>query len=338
MGAIGQRHARNLRLMLGEAVDIIAWRTRSGAPVVSDRLTVVTGASIESEYGVREFDRLESALAERPDIALICNPTRLHVPVALQAVEAGCHLFLEKPVSDSLEDVERLEQAVAERGVVAAVGCQLRFHPSLRRVRELLQDGSIGRPVSARVHVGEWLPGWHPYEDYRRSYAARRDLGGGVILTLIHEVDYAIWLFGMPRRLWAVGGQLSDLELDVEDVASVLMDCGSDGRAMPVHVQLDYLQRPRSRGCEIVGERGRLVLDLVEPVLHRHDAGGNVVCESPTHEFERNALFVEELSHFLACTRGEATPEVPLRDGIDALRVALAARSSIETGALMELA
>jgi predicted dehydrogenase len=123
-------------------------------------------------------------------------------------------------VSDTLDGVDALVDTVERRGLVAAVGCQLRFHPCLLRLRALLAGGAVGRIVAVRVAVGEYLPGWHPYEDYRGGYAARRDLGGGVVLTLVHELDYVYWLFGLPRRLWAVGGHLSRLELDVEDTAS----------------------------------------------------------------------------------------------------------------------
>jgi predicted dehydrogenase len=243
LGSIGQRHLRNLRALRGD-VEVLAYRTRRLQTVVTDQLAVAPGADPEREYGVRVFHELEAAVAERPDVVFVCNPSALHLAVALPAVEAGVHLFLEKPVSHTLDGVADLVAAVEARGVVAAVGCQLRFHPCLRRLRDLLAGGAVGRVVAARVQVGEYLPGWHPYEDYRTGYAARRDLGGGVVLTLVHELDYVYWLFGLPRRLWAVGGQLSRLELDVEDTASVLLEYERDGRPLPVHVQMDYLQRP----------------------------------------------------------------------------------------------
>jgi len=234
--------------------------------------------------------------------------------------------------------VEELACTVRDRGLVAVVGCQLRFHPLLRRVHALLREHAIGRVVAARIAVGEYLPAWHPYEDYRTSYAARRDLGGGVILTLIHELDYAFWLFGAPRKLFAIGGHLSDLEIDVEDTASILMDCGSDDRALPVHVQMDFLQRPPTRSCEITGSAGRLALDLVGATLRRHDANGELVEELSATDFERNRLFLDELTHFLACVRGTEQPLVPLADGVTALRVALAARHAIGSGRLATLA
>jgi predicted dehydrogenase len=338
LGSIGQRHARNLRTLLGDDVELLAYRARGLSHVIAEGGVASDRETVADRLGIREFTDLNEALAQRPDIAFVCNPTRLHLPVAQRLAEAGCHLFIEKPVSDTSDGVEELERTVRERGVVAVVGCQLRFHPLLRRVHALLGENAIGRVVAARIAVGEYLPGWHPYEDYRTSYAARRDLGGGVILTLIHELDYAFWLFGAPRRLFAVGGHLSDLELDVEDTASILMDCGSDHRALPVHVQMDFLQRPPTRTCEVTGSAGRLSLDLVAATLRRYDADGKLAEECAATDHERNRLFLDELTHFLACVRGAEQPLVPLADGITTLRTALAARHAIDTGRLATLA
>ena len=315
-------------------MELLALRTRGLTRVIGEQGVVAEEDTIARRLDIRELTSLDEALAQGPEIAFICNPTRLHLPIAQQLADAGCHLFIEKPIADTLDGVHDLARTVQTRGLVAVVGCQLRFHPLLRRVHALLHADAIGQPTSARIAVGEYLPGWHPYEDYRTSYAARRDLGGGVILTLIHELDYAYWLFGAPRTLFAVGGTLSGLELDVEDTASILMDCGTPDRALPVHVQMDFVQRPPSRGCEIVGTSGRIVVDLVRGSLDWRGAAGELVEQIEVPDFERNTLFTDEMRHFLACVRGDEVPIVPLSDGIATLRIALAARASIESGAL----
>lgn len=338
LGSIGQRHARNLRTILGDDVQLLALRARGLTRVIGEGGVATDKESVASRLDVREYFDLDEAIAQRPDVAFVCNPTRLHVPVAERLARAGCHLFMEKPVSDSLDGLDALARTVREQRLVAVVGCQLRFHPLLRRVQALLEDGTLGRVTSVRVAVGEFLPGWHPYEDYRTSYAARRDLGGGVVLTLIHELDYAYWLFGPARALFAVGGQLSDLELDVEDTASILMDCGTVERPVPVHVQMDFVQRPPNRSCEVVGSRGRLAVDLIASTLVRYDVEGAVAERLENANFERNTLFLQEITHFLACVRSGERPLVPLDDGIATLRIALAARACMDTGRLASLA
>jgi predicted dehydrogenase len=337
LGGIGQRHVRNLRTLLGLDADIAAYRVRRDSPTLDDRLQVELGSDVEEKYGVRGVADLETALREKPDAVLVCNPTSLHMDVALKAAQAGCGLFIEKPLSHDEAHVDELIDLVDKRHLVALVGYQMRFHPCLLRLRALLAQKAVGRVVSVHVEVGEYLPGWHPYEDYRQMYASRADLGGGVVLSQIHELDYVYWLFGLPRRVFALGGHLSSLEIDVEDVASTLFECVIDGRAVPVHVHQDYLQRPPSRGCKIIGDAGKILVDLQELSVTVFDALGGLAEASDFAGFQRNELFLREAEHFLACLKGEETPEVTVRDGAQSLRMALAAKESLATGQVVQL-
>jgi predicted dehydrogenase len=201
-----------------------------------------------------------------------------------------------------------------------------------------LQEGLIGRVLSARVEVGEYLPGWHRYEDYRQMYASRAELGGGVILSQIHEFDYLYWFFGLPRRVFTIGGHYSSLDINVEDVASSVMEFTHAGRPVAVQVHQDYVQRPPSRGVMILGDAGKVVFDLRAASLVRYDEAGAVAEQQDFSGLQRNQLFLDEMTHFLACLRGEAEPVVSLEDGAQSLRMALAARQSIETGQVVELA
>jgi len=181
LGSVGRRHLRNL-LSLGEK-DILLFRTlQSTFP--DDELA---GLPVETN--------LNAALAKQPDAVIIANPTALHLQVAIPAANAGCHLLLEKPISHSMEGVDLLESALKQGGGNVLVGFQFRFHPGLIQAKRWLDDGQIGRPLSFRAVYGEYLPSMHPWEDYRQSYSARQDLGGGVLLTLCHPLDYARWLW-----------------------------------------------------------------------------------------------------------------------------------------------
>jgi predicted dehydrogenase len=336
LGAIGQRHVRNLRALLGTGVDILAYRVRRLPHVVTPTLETVPDSSVEIEYAIRVFARLEDALAEGPAVAFICNPTSLHVPAAMACARAGCDLFIEKPVSHDLAGLRELMDEVRRGDRIAMVGYQLRFHPCFRALEQLIGERSVGSLLSVRAIVGEYLPGWHPYEDYRGMYAARADLGGGVILTQIHEFDYLYALFGLPRRLFAIGGHLSHLEIDVEDVASTLMEFSVDGAVLPVHLQQDYLQRPVSRSCEVLGSRGKVVMDLPSLSLTRYDGDG--VGERRNWEtWNRNDAFQDELRHFLECVRERRKPMADLGDGLASLRMALAAKESMAAGRVIEL-
>lgn len=323
LGSIGRRHLRNL-LAQGEQ-DIVLYRTHQSTLPDEELAPFPCESS------------LEAALAHRPQAVIVANPTALHLQVAIPAAQAGCHLLLEKPISHSLEGLEQLEQALHQGGGKTLVGFQFRFHPTLRQAAELLKAGAIGKPLSARAHWGEYLPGFHPWEDYRNSYAARDDLGGGVILTLCHPLDYLGWLLGEAENLWAFAGKLSRLEIAVEDTAEIGLQFRS-GAFGSLH--LDYTQRPASHTLEISGENGRLCWENASGKLSLYRADA----EAPQWEdflppqgFERNHLFLEEMRHFIAVAQGLEQPVCDYWQGKRSLRWALAAHASAREKRLVAL-
>jgi len=293
---------------------------------------VRTDGDLEDIYGVRSFSRLEDALAERPDVAFVTNPNSLHLATALAAARAGCHLFIEKPLSHTLEGVDELIAEVENRGLVAFVAYQFRFHPGLLQVKRILEKGRLGRLVAAHVVNGEYLPDWHPWEDYRETHPARRELGGGALNIQTHELDFALWLFGMPSRVYAVGGHLSRLEINVEDSVSLLMDCSDQGRRYPVHIHLDYLQRPPQRVCEIIGDAGKLRYDYYANQVEVNDLESGAVEVFPFGQFDRNQMFIDELAHFLECVELGTRPAVDLAEAFRSMQIADAARRSLDSG------
>jgi len=322
MGSIGRRHLHNL-LTLGER-DILLYRTHQSTlpddelrsfPVITD---------------------LPTALAHKPDAVIVSNPTALHLNVALPAAEAGCHLLLEKPIADKLDDrVQDLQNLVEQNKNMVLVGFQFRFHPVLMQIREILLSDKLGRPLTCRAHWGEYLPDWHPWEDYRKSYAARGDLGGGVVNTLCHPLDYARWLLGEVVSLSAITGKVSDLELDVEDVAEIILKF-KDGFIGTIH--LDYFQKPAEHRLQINCQKGQIYWDNSTGIAKIHHAERDVweVIEPPMG-FERNHLFLAEMRHFLQLIKGETESRCTLLDGIKALEITKAVHSSAKEGSRLRL-
>ena len=328
LGSIGRRHFRNL-IALGEK-DIVLLRTGK-ATLPDDELA---GYLVETDIH-------ETLRKHVPDAVIVANPTALHLDVAIPAAEAGCHILLEKPVSDSLERLDILQQAARKSGSKILVGFQFRHHPTLNKARELIQAKALGKILTVHAHWGEYLPQWHPWEDYRQSYAARDDLGGGVIRTLTHPLDYLRYLIGEVESLWSFNGHISALELAVEDVAEIGLKF-SNGVIGGIH--LNYVQRPPVHRLEIVGTNGTLRWDNADGILHFHqltapfgsfsDNPPAPVTQTfaPPEAFERNQLFVSQTRHFIETASGESEPICSLADGIMALRLALAAKESSKTG------
>lgn len=321
LGAVGQRHARNLRALRPD-VELIAWRARRRPGVISDALTLDARADVERDLGIESFDDLDAALATRPDVAFVCNPTSMHAQTARRAALAGCHLFIEKPVSHTLDGLAALRRIVEERGLVAAVGCQWRFHPCVENLRSLLWAAELGKVRRAEVDFSEYLPDWHPYEDYRESYAARVELGGGVVLTQIHDYDLATWLFGAAKSVMATGGNSGALEIDVEDHVQAQVDCA----AAKVTVRQTFAEPARRRRIRVEAEAGGVTCDLVANSVVRDDGGGMELMD-----YDRNDMFRAVLEDFLQCVERRAAPRTGLADGISVLTLALGVKQSIRS-------
>jgi len=328
LGSIGRRHFRNLSA-LGET-DLVLLRTLNST-LPDDELA---GFPVETDiHAALENHRL--------DAVVVANPTSLHLDIAIPAAEAGCHILLEKPVSHILDGLDTLQEAARKSGSKILVGFQFRYHPTLNKARELIQGGVLGQVLTVHAHWGEYLPGWHPWEDYRRSYAARADLGGGAIATLTHPLDYLRSMLGEIDALWSFSDHISPLEIDVEDVAEIGLKFAS-GAIGGLHV--NYVQRPPVHRLEIVGTNGTLRWDAADGILHfykmpapfgsytDHPPAAQVEELSLPEGFDRNDLFLAQTRHFLGVARGESDPVCTLEDGIRVMELVLAAKKSAASG------
>src|SRR6202035_2236334 len=227
-GSIGRRHLSNLKKL--------GLTQLAACDPHPERLEYAA-----AEFQTKCFAELETGLKEfKPYAVLICTPPVHHVAQALQALRTGAHVFIEKPLSDRIEGVEELRNEVAKRGAVVQVGYNLRFHPSLQKLKQLVDESAVGKILWANVEAGSYLPDWRPWQDYRKSYTARREMGGGILLDGSHEIDYVTWFFGAPQEVACMAGRVSELEVNVEDCATVLLRF-PDGTRADVH--LDFIQR-----------------------------------------------------------------------------------------------
>ncbi|NWF72066.1 MAG: Gfo/Idh/MocA family oxidoreductase [Nitrospirae bacterium] len=313
LGSIGRRHLRNLACI--EEHTIVLYRTHPIPVEEAPKLPVYTDIS--------------EALSTQPDLVIVSTPTAHHVSVALAAVRAGCNVFIEKPLSHTWGGVDELVKEIQGRGLLSLMGFDLRFDPGLCKVKGLLEEGLIGRVVSIQAQVGQYLPDWHPWEDYRKGVSASSEMGGGVILDLIHELDYVTWLLGPVSELACFAGHASSLEIQTEDTAAILLQF-ENGAIGTVH--LDYLQRAPSRTCRIIGEDGTILWDYHAQQVRWYKAGKDEWEEFAYPDCQRNDRFLSEMKHVLACLAGQDQPRADVTVGRQVLRLALAAKESALTG------
>jgi len=315
-GSIGERHLANL-LALG------------AGPVLACEPNPGRREAIVQVHGVEAVMTLEEGLERRPAAALICTPPDTHLSLALTAARAGCQLFIEKPLAPALTGIAELRRICEERGLVALVACNMRFHPAIRRLKAWLDETAVGRVLSAHAQFGHYLPGWRPDVDYRQVYSAHREAGGGILLDAIHELDYLIWFLGGMAEVTCLQGKVSDLEIDAEDTVDLMLrSCA--GALVSVH--LDYTQRVKRRRCEIVGTEGTLIWESrgkspEHCTVERYSARtGRWDSSEETVDF--NQPLRDEMGHFLRCLAGTDRPLQDLAAAERALAVAAAAREA----------
>ncbi len=317
-GSIGARHLSNL-----------------------SRLGINYSALVEPDPQRREsvcddsilgFADLKTGLEWGPDLVVIATPSHLHAEQALEAARRGIHLFIEKPLSHLEDGLAELSREIDRQRLITLVGCNMRFHPGPARVKKLLDQGVVGRVLFARVHTGSYLPDWRPWQDYRKSYSASSSMGGGCILDCIHEIDLARWYLGDVESVFCSAGHLSSLEMDVEDVATLIC---KHSRGATSEIHLDYVQRTYERGCQIVGEKGTIFWDYSQGEVRWFDA----LEDSWTRfmgpkSWDPNQMYLDEMEHFLECVRHGRRTIFPVSDAVRVMNIVFAAKASARSGCI----
>ena len=319
LGSIGRRHLRLARELLPNA-DIRVLRHQADSPVPD---TANGGVS-----------RIEEAVSFAPQIAVIASPATTHIITAQALAEAGVHLFIEKPLSASLAGVEQLVETCRQQGSVLLTAYNLRFMPSLQRYRHLLIEGAIGKVLSVRCETGQYLPSWRPNADYRLGVSAQRELGGGVLLELSHEIDYLRWIFGEVVWVKATLSRQSGLDVDVEDTAHLTLGFAPSvgGHQLIGSLNLDFIRHDSTRLCTAIGEYGSLCWNGLtgEVVLYKSCEKEWRVLFSHPHQSEDS--YMAEWQDFLDCIAQDKRPMITGEDGLIVLQIIEAARTSATLG------
>jgi predicted dehydrogenase len=320
-GSIGKRHLGNFQQLgvshLG-AVD----------PRPDRRQEVIERFGITAVYG-----SVEEALTDGYEAALVGVPTHFHIGVAEKAVAAGMHVLVEKPISDRIDGVRELLEQVTKKGLCLMVGYTFRFWPPVLKIKELIDQGTFGRIYSVQITFSEYLPDWHPWEDYRSWFMARKELGGGAMLDESHTLDFARWFFGEIESVFCINGQFSHLEITSDDLAEMIVSFRSGAIG---NIHMDIYGRHHRKEMVIVGEKANCYWDFYANQVKVYHAEGKTW---QTWQFtcDRNDMFLSEDRHFLDCIIKKTNPMVDGCDGLKTLQFILAAMESSRTGRLVHL-
>ena len=311
-GSIGRRHVDNF--LEFKDIQLIVYTKRNDLQLLKKK-------------GVKVSNSLAECLKENPDIGIIANETSLHIPIAIKLAEEGLDLFLEKPLSNSLKDVEKLRAIVKKNKLITQIGCNLRFHPCIKKIKSLIEQQKIGKIISAQVQNYSYLP--DHIEDYRKSYAGRKDLGGGVILTQIHEIDYMYWFFQEVENVISIVGKFSELDVTAEDYVSCLLKFKNK---IIGELHMDYFQRPNFRSCKIRGTKGEIYWNSDNNCVNIFNMNKKRWETKFDDGFSDNldtySSYIEELKHFLKCVKHRKETINDLEQGITTLKIALAIKKA----------
>ena len=299
-GSIGSRHARNL-ITLGHEVYV--------SDTLPSREEALAG---ELKCGIYDFKVPVAAW-------VICAPPAAHLTIINEAISRNIHVFVEKPISHTMDGVGDMLERANEAGLCVAAGYQLRFDSGLLKMKEMIGAGDIGEILHVSAEYGNNLSKWHPYEDYRKLYTARREMGGGIILDASHEIDYVRWLLGdnyHPVILSCFANKYSNLDIDVEDSADIMITYyRHSNHKVSVNIHVDMNQQVPTRWCKVVGSEGNLIWS--------RDYNGFILLNCTMIPVDKNDPYIDEMKVFI--DRVQKGPAIIDRGAVETLMIATAA-------------
>ena len=326
LGSIGQRHLRNLKKIQPKA-QFYALRKKYTTPLLNSKNKIIKG-DLKKKYSLKYIDNLEDINQKKIDIdcAFVCTPTSNHIEQTILLVKNNINCFIEKPLGASLKQIDKLKLLLKRRkNIISMMGFQLRFNPIIKYLEKIVQKKSpIGKIFSLHIHHGEHIADFHPYEDYRISYAANKNLGGGVILTQIHEIDYLLHLFKNYSfvNTCSLSSKVSDLAIDVEDVFSSSFLLKKNSSKVLCSMNLNFLERPKKRKIYFIGQKGSVeaCLNTQKVIIFK-----NAKKVIKKFKFLKNDIFIKELKFFISKikTKKKISNDLNLFNGIKTLRFAL---------------
>jgi len=332
LGGAGQRHLRIFKDLLPANVEFSAFRSTGQTPLLNSDFSIDNENSIDKKYNLKLFNSLQDGLDNNPDLIVISTPSSLHFEAAKMAAERNINIFIEKPFSHNLDGFSYFENLVLEKNLYFFISFQRRFHPYLRKIKKLIDSDKLGKIITANFNVASYVPAWHPYEDYTELYACRADLGGGVLLTEIHELDLCYWYFGLPNYASCIGGNYSNIKLDVEDTTHVTLEYKDFG----IQVNLCFMQQYNRRDLYIAGTNGYVEWNAIGNTFKFINyAKGNeeILCDP---DYTNDDMFISQAKCFLNEFK-RSENKTHLEVAKNSLAIVQAAKKSMQTGRSINL-
>jgi predicted dehydrogenase len=297
LGSIAQKHIESIK-KIDPFVMLYALRSSSNSINIQDIVDIYKLEDIPSDI----------------DFILITNPTSLHAETILSLIRLEKPLFIEKPVFDTLSNKDEIIKKVVEKNIKTYIGCNLRFHPALNFIKNLLNKNNI-KINEVNIYCGSYLPDWRPSQDYRESYSSNKQLGGGVHLDLIHELDYAIWLFGKPLKSNSIKRKVSNLMIDTIDYSNYNLTYSD----FNVSITLNYYRNKPKRQLEIILENEIILCDLLTSTIT--NINNDIIFKGDDFSFSKT--YLNQMEYFINSLKIKNVYMNDIHESFEILKIAL---------------
>ncbi|MFL2891567.1 MAG: Gfo/Idh/MocA family protein [Candidatus Pelagibacter sp.] len=294
LGSIGKRHANNLLTL--KKKKLIFFRERN------------FDLNDQNLKKKKSFRSLTKALNENPDVAFICNTTSKHINTAIKCAKKGCHLFIEKPLSNNLKKLRVLESIINKKKIKVMIGYNMRFHPLMIKIKKMLKNKELGSIYNLQTEWSEYLPDWHPWENYKYTYAAQKKMGGGCNLTLSHELDSMYWLFGKIKKVknFKINKYLRG---DVDTSSDFLVEFNNN---IIGYSHIDFLGKPHIRKMYISGTKKKVFFNYYKNQIKIVNRSGDIKLIKV--KFKKNDMYLDEIKYFLKCIKNNINPSPSIEE------------------------
>ena len=324
LGSIGRRHVRLVKFHFPN-INIVVLRHKK------------CNSSDIKKLGLHKcVTSINDAIMLNPQAAIISNPASHHIEIARKLANNGINLLIEKPISDSSKGVKELIDICYQNKVILMTGYNLRFLPSLIEFKKQIHSGKIGKIYSIRSEIGHYLPNWRPEMEYSSSVSAQKILGGGALLELSHEIDYLLWIFGKIDWVKAHVSKQSDLEIDVEDSAHVILGFKEfDGSVITASLNIDFIRHDLTRRCFVIGEKGTLLWDGVKEQVELYKKSKKDWELLFSSSLDKDFTYIEEIKSFLSSIESNRKPNISGEDGLQVVNIVESIKQSSSTNSMI---
>jgi predicted dehydrogenase len=323
LGSIGQRHLRNLK-KIDSKIKIYAYRRTFNTPTLDNQNNVIK-ENLEKKYNLTYIKNLENLEKYNLDAGIICSPSSFHVKESIKLLKQRINIFVEKPLGSNLSNIKNLEKILKTYKKINMMGYQLKFCPIINTMKNIIKKKKLGNIKYISIHHGEHIKNFHRYEKYINLYASKKKLGGGVVLTQIHEIDYLLYILGeyFVTKIKSLTKRISNLKIDVEDTLAASLELkNKKNNKIFCNLHLNYYEIPRKREINIIFEKGRVSANLVNKKLIIETEKNKI---TKKFNYPKNDLFLKEMKFFIKHVKNnlQINKNYSVLNGIKSLKLAL---------------